>query len=146
MDKRAVLDVSCLMLFEASGDSEIDGLDDATVGSFEEDEDDAESCSYGSSYWECIKKIENDFDQRVDVFCMKDVEEVEIKGNHEEVEKYYCGGYRAAEAVAPPPSNASEESVVAEKFKKSKVHDDPNMKMMNQRDRDRLFWEACLAS
>ncbi|CAI9781137.1 unnamed protein product [Fraxinus pennsylvanica] len=147
MDTRAVLDVSCLMLFEASGDSEIDGVDDATVGSFVEDEDDAESCSYGSFDWKCIKEIENDFDQRVEFFCLKDDEEVENDGNHEEVEdmveQYYCGGYEAAEVVAP---NASEESVVAEKFKKPKVCEDPNMKMMHQRDRDRLFWEACLAS
>ncbi|CAA2973302.1 Hypothetical predicted protein [Olea europaea subsp. europaea] len=152
MDKRAVLDVSCLMLFEASGDSEIDGVDDATVGSFEEDEDDAESCSYESSDWKCIKKIENDSDQRVDIFCLKDDEEVENDGNHGEVEdvveQYYCGNYKAAEVVVPPPRppNASEESEVAEKFKKPKVCDDPDTKMMNQRDKDRLFWEACLAS
>ncbi|KAL2535342.1 uncharacterized protein Fot_16733 [Forsythia ovata] len=147
MEKRAVLDVSSLMLFEASGDSEIDGVDDATVVSFEEDEDDAESCSYGSSHCECIKKIEIDFDQRVEDFCLKDDEELENEGNHEEVEDVvdqYYGGYKARE-VAPPP-NTSEESVVADKFKKSKVCDDANMKMLNQRDRDRLFWEACLAS
>ncbi|KAL2510596.1 Uncharacterized protein Adt_16196 [Abeliophyllum distichum] len=86
MEKRAVLDVSSLMLFEASGDSEIDGVDDATVASFEEDEDDAESCSYGLSHCECIKKIEIDFDQRVEGFCLKDDEEVENEGNHEQVE------------------------------------------------------------
>ncbi|KAL2556726.1 Uncharacterized protein Fot_01465 [Forsythia ovata] len=53
-----------------------------------------------------------------------------------------CGG----DEVALATTWAGYAAAVPEKTKKLKNCEGPNIKLMNQRERDRLFWEACFAS
>ncbi|KAL2540556.1 Uncharacterized protein Adt_01534 [Abeliophyllum distichum] len=53
-----------------------------------------------------------------------------------------CGG----DEVALATTRTSYAATVPEKSKKLKNCEGPNIKLMNQRERDKLFWEACLAS
>ncbi|CAA2996814.1 Hypothetical predicted protein [Olea europaea subsp. europaea] len=53
-----------------------------------------------------------------------------------------CNGDEAA----LPTTRASFSAAVPKKSKKLKTCEVPNVKLLNQGDRDKLFWEACLGS
>lgn len=139
-----LFDASAYMLFEESGDSEAQYFD----GAFELEadapaetaaaEDDAQSCSYGSlSYSARLHEVDAgaDHDFRgADLDDWSGDEEDDGGGSDEDdgVVDQCCRRGKAAAAAMEKPT-------------KSKACEDSKVKM-NEREGDRLFWEACLAS
>ncbi|CAA0824538.1 Unknown protein [Striga hermonthica] len=124
---RPLFDASAYVLFEAIGDSEAEDFDG--VGSVAEAEDDAQSCSSGSASGgergEVARADSGGEDPRRAGVCDRVGEEEEEGSDLEDgVVDQRRGGGTAAPAPAP-------ESVKM---------------MMGDREGDRLFWEACLAS
>ncbi|KAL2238928.1 uncharacterized protein LOC105163197 [Sesamum indicum] len=122
-----LFDASAYLLFEASGDSEAPGaLLDLEPGTGASAEDDAQSCSYGS-----LSDTDEDDEAHVNEVDI-DVN-MDLRGGDEEED----GG-----------SEGEEDGVVDQCRRKEKAlkSNDSNAKMMNEREGDRLFWEACLAS
>ncbi|KAI3449560.1 hypothetical protein Pfo_006225 [Paulownia fortunei] len=136
---RVLFDASAYMLFEASGDSEAQYSDGALELELDAAaEDDAQSCSYGSLYDSaCVHEVDvSDDDFRGADFDDGSGEEEDDGGGSDEedgVVDQCCGRGKAAAAAEEKP-------------KKSKACEDSNVKTMNEREGDRRFWEACLAS
>ncbi|KAL2236527.1 UNVERIFIED_CONTAM: hypothetical protein Sindi_0844400 [Sesamum indicum] len=129
------------MLFEASGDSEAGFFDAAAEAeSGAAAEDDAQSCSYGSvSDSGAVHGVDDaggdaDFDD-------SDGEEEYGGRNSDEEEGVVdqCCGVATKDSVV---AGGAKEKLNHEQ----KACEDSNVKLMNERERDRLFWEACLAS
>lgn len=124
-----LFDASAYMLFEASGDSEAAYFDQESDSSAAEEDDDAQSYSYSSSCGSAARLHEAvdgaddflEFD-----YCSGDEEEEEEDGVVDQCRR------RSRNAAAEPT--------------KSKGCEESNVMMMNEREGDRLFWEACLAS
>ncbi|KAF8006573.1 hypothetical protein BT93_K0775 [Corymbia citriodora subsp. variegata] len=123
--QRKVVDASSFFLFEDSGDSEVDGRDPG----HEEvpmEEDDAESCSYDSSDWA------NAGDDVVVGECDVDVA-TWLRDGHEE-DEYESGDEQDSHVQLPGVEY------------KSCVSVESTNELMNEREKSKLFWEACLAS
>lgn len=130
-DGKMLFDASAYMLFEATGDSDAQCFD----GAFEIDsaaaEDDAQSCSFGSACggaWlnDAVDAGGDDFDA-----WSEDEDDDGGGATSDDDDDGVVDQCRARRAAAPVKSNGCEDS---------------NAKMMNERERDRQFWEACLAS
>ncbi|CAK9175883.1 unnamed protein product [Ilex paraguariensis] len=150
MARRNVFDVCPFLLFEVTGDSEVDS-DLNMVGTIiEEDrvevaEDDAESCS-----------CELDDDVRLNEFDDSDHNREHDHGNDhlhendkeaaEKEEGEVINQDWTGDKGVLSSTNSISKFVMARKRKKSEVCVDKTLEVMNQRDRDRLFWETCLAS
>ncbi|XP_057779423.1 uncharacterized protein LOC130998001 [Salvia miltiorrhiza] len=133
-------DASAHMLFEASGDSEAAYFDAA----FEQEsdaaavkEDDAQSCSYSSS-------CDNTARLHEAVDGGDDIRSVQFDYCSGDDEDDYGGGSDEEDGVVDQCRRRSRNS--AAEPAKSKGCEESNVMMMNEREGDRLFWEACLAS
>ena len=121
------VDFSSYMLFEATGDSEadVDPIVDEIAYEISRDDDDAQSCSYDRSE-NCINIGDEikEFDS-----CCVDNEKKEDNDDGEEVGVYgisYC------------------EDDEIQNYQKSVV--DPGKESLDEMEKNRQFWEACLAS
>lgn len=165
MDWRDYVDISSCMLFETTGDSEADFDITVNMGASSEDtaglaEDDAFSCSCENEYYQ-------DFDHRTEDHVYADDEE-------EEEEKLVDDEYHEEEEVDEGEDNGetvdqvrndhqckagvkvvlkrnsthqkSEEGEVVMEEQQRKKMKVCGAELMNERDKDRLFWESCLAS
>lgn len=157
------VDIFSCMLFESTGDSEADsdfnGADDA--GSSHEAtaglaEDDAFSCS-------CENACYNDFDHPTGTgVYVANADEVEREEAGEYV-SHLCDEYEDEEVESSgancymevvfkrnrDESEAAEseaESVAGQRNKKKLKVCGAELKKLDERDKDRHFWEACLAS
>ncbi|CAA3026790.1 Hypothetical predicted protein [Olea europaea subsp. europaea] len=160
MSRKAVFDVSSFILFEATGDSEVDR--EVPAAAMDVAEDDALSCSactneyINQEEWGGDKvapsnaskgctvvhqqrkklKIGDDYHSRGEE--MEEDDSCSTTG----VVDQECNGDEAA----LPTTRASFSVAVPKKSKKLKTCEAPNIKLLNQGDRDKLFWEACLGS
>ncbi|XP_016493187.1 uncharacterized protein LOC107812554 [Nicotiana tabacum] len=151
-----LIDVSSFMLFEASGDSEFDSnfcstSHDDPVDSFALnppyqrflEDDDAQSCSY-----ECGVHIEDE-DMDLDFH-------IENEDDDDDVRSWSCSdncksvGWNSD--MEEEEEEEDEDDVVEQgwnfgvnRCKKAKV-DSVMEELKCQKDKDRLFWETCLAS
>ncbi|KAL6505088.1 hypothetical protein OROGR_024905 [Orobanche gracilis] len=153
MEKDGVLiDVPACFLFEASGDSESQHFggdseaqhsDAAAMSAEEEDahpsDDDVQSCNCGPLSGIARIGVDGDDDFRcadsVD-FIGREEEDDHGENDLEDGVVDQCLGGR----------KASLEAAAKEKREKLKGCEDSSVKMMSEREEDRLFWEACLAS
>ncbi|KAK4418203.1 hypothetical protein Salat_2233000 [Sesamum alatum] len=130
-----MFDASAYLLFEASGDSEAQCSDagalDLEPGAAAAD-DDAQSCSYGSvSDGVGVREVDMDHVSGDDLRGADFYYEEEDDG----------GGSEGEEDGVVDQWRGKEKAAV-----KSNGCEDSNAKTMNEREGDRLFWEACLAS
>ncbi|KAL8054899.1 hypothetical protein ABFX02_04G022700 [Erythranthe guttata] len=147
---RALFDASAYMLFEASGDSESQYLGGG--GALEPDsdaaEDDAQSCSYGSLLFsDSARRLRDEVDaedSRRGDFDEFSGEEKEEDGGGGGVSEEDDGVVDQRRGGRGNPAAAA--AVDKEKPMKSNGCEGSNVKMMNEGEGDKLFWEACLAS
>ncbi|XP_021906861.1 uncharacterized protein LOC110821361 [Carica papaya] len=134
--KMNVVDVSSFFLFEGTGDSEIDFDHHPTMASTEtrdHADDDAESCSYTHVSFSDSGSIVTEFSD-----CT-------FKGFFDEKD---VGNYREEkdEEVEDQEEVNSYQTVDSSRKKTSVNVIDSVKKLMNEKERSKLFWEACLAS
>lgn len=158
-----LIDVSSFMLFESTGDSEFDSnicstshdpMDSFTYQRFLED-DDAQSCSYECS----VHDLEDDEDMDLDFH----IENEDNYDNNDDDDDDGVGSssYSRSDNYKSVGWNSDvedeDEGDVVEqgwnfgvntcKKAKTKVRVDSGMEELKcQKDKDRLFWETCLAS
>ena len=151
MDVKGTVDFSSYILFEATGDSEADFVDPNLGGYGDEfarvgddhdhghgndhDDDDALSCSYDRSdacnaaeaNWggECCDADDDEEDDGDDVKKEGEEEKDVVYGTS------YCD---------------EDDEMLQEEHHKSFVSFDSNQGSVDEREKNRLFWEACLAS
>uniref|UniRef100_A0A5B6YUN0 Uncharacterized protein n=1 Tax=Davidia involucrata TaxID=16924 RepID=A0A5B6YUN0_DAVIN len=154
MDLRNVVDVSSFLHCEATGDSEADS--DLNMGAVSTDmdvaEDDAQSCSCDLS--DCARVIEFDhFDDDdgddLEYVHDDDDDDDDYDDDDEEEEEEVINQYWAGDDKVAPPSKAPGLvtcTAAAGQRKKSRGCIDPTKELMNEMDRNKLFWETCLAS
>uniref|UniRef100_A0A5B6YUZ5 Uncharacterized protein n=1 Tax=Davidia involucrata TaxID=16924 RepID=A0A5B6YUZ5_DAVIN len=153
MDLRNVVDVSSFLHCEATGDSEADS--DLNMGAVSTDmdvaEDDAQSCSCDLS--DCARVIEFDHfddDDGDDLeYVHDDDDDDDYDDDDEEEEEEVINQYWAGDDKVAPPSKAPGLvtcTAAAGQRKKSRGCIDPTKELMNEMDRNKLFWETCLAS
>ncbi|KAK7270231.1 hypothetical protein RIF29_23232 [Crotalaria pallida] len=128
-------DFSSYILFEATGDSEAD-FDPMMGGTYayehgrdedDDDDDDALSCSYDVSDI-CIASEVNMYDESS---CDGDVDDE--KKEDEEIDGAYGASY-------------CEDDEMQEENQRSYVSFDSSQDSVDEMEKNRLFWEACLAS
>ncbi|KAL8530786.1 hypothetical protein ACS0TY_007721 [Phlomoides rotata] len=130
---KVLFDASAYMLFEASGDSDAQCFDEMDSGAAE---DDAQSCIFesvsGGAPWNEAVDAGSDFYRGADFDGWSEDEDEDGGASCDEEDGVVDQCHRQRTAAAketPVKSNGCEDS-----------------KMMNERERDRQFWEACLAS
>ncbi|GER24782.1 hypothetical protein STAS_00319 [Striga asiatica] len=111
-------DASAYVLFEAIGDSEADQFDGDPVAA----DDDAESCSRGSAPGGAREEVAGGEDEE----NLRDRVEEEEDGGGSDLEDGVVDQCRVGGRGSTPAA--------------------AEMRMMSEREGDRLFWEACLAS
>ncbi|XP_011033637.1 PREDICTED: uncharacterized protein LOC105132057 isoform X3 [Populus euphratica] len=120
---------------EAAGDSEVDS--DPTMSTIDlvDDDDDAESCSCDTADHSCVRDI-------INVAC-SEVEAYQVNYN-------VVGGGddddEEEEGVEVCQSWVHHVHVGLPVKQKSCVSVDSSHESMNEKEKDKLFWEACLAS
>ncbi|XP_022771045.1 uncharacterized protein LOC111314187 [Durio zibethinus] len=139
--KSKVFDVSSFLLFEATGDSEAGFFDPAVsvVNHAEEDDnDDAESCSCDttSDFLPGVRELDSLENKLANV---GDDDHHEDEEDGEVVEQEEVHLYKKCR------DDQRINGVVAKEKKLSAVSVD-STKTMNEMEKNRLFWEACLAS
>ncbi|XWS46739.1 hypothetical protein CRYUN_Cryun14cG0093900 [Craigia yunnanensis] len=131
-----VIDVSSFLLFEATGDSEAGCFDPAMSVINHAEDDDAESCSCDttSDFLPGVRKLNSLEDKAtVDDDHHEDEEDGEVVEQKEvRVYKKCRDDHQRINGVA--------------KEKKSSAVSVDSTKTMNEMEKNRLFWEACLAS
>nr|GLL33120.1 CBL-interacting serine/threonine-protein kinase 7-like [Ipomoea trifida] len=123
------VDVSRFFLFEVTGDSS-----EVVSSSVTEDfwaDDDAQSCSCDSSDAQSIRLFSGE-EERLGSSCI-----VENDGDEEEEDEDGDEVNQSENRGVGPQLKQKESS--------SKVQGG-SVELVNEKDRDRLFWEACLAS
>lgn len=120
-------DVTFYMLLEATGDSEADC--DSNKGEYANeiytaDDDDAESCSYDNESETCDAAELNGYDD----------ESLNADEDDQKKDGVNCG------------TSYCEDDEMQEEHLKSCVSDDSSQELMDEMEKNRLFWEACLAS
>ncbi|CAJ1969137.1 unnamed protein product [Sphenostylis stenocarpa] len=138
MERKEPLDFSSYFCFEASGDSEEADCDDPIfacemtrayggAGHHCDDNDDALSCNYdGSGACDAAEFDESCEDEPGDEISKKEVDEDEKSGVYG---MSYC-----------------EDDEMEEEHMKSYVSFDSSQEFVDEMEKNRLFWEACLAS
>ncbi|XP_044492755.1 uncharacterized protein LOC123216402 [Mangifera indica] len=123
MDEKNVFDVSSYVFFEATGDSEADVVVDPNiVTAVKHKDDDAESCSHNLSGFPFVCDVNNGLDAQA-VHVDDEVEE------GEEVQSYRT--WPGEEQNRPPGD---------------KKKNDSSENVMSEMEKNKLFWETCLAS
>ncbi|XP_028762301.1 uncharacterized protein LOC114720772 [Neltuma alba] len=135
MDMKGTVDVSCYLRFEATGDSEAscDPIKDPNIACRISicDDDDAQSCCYDSS--ESVNS-----DQLINGY---EPDEKRIEDEDEEEVCVYGTTYREEEE-----EDDDDDDCEIQVQKKVRVCGDSGPKKMDEMEKNRLFWEACLAS
>ncbi|KAK9282163.1 hypothetical protein L1049_005075 [Liquidambar formosana] len=138
MESRNVVDVSCFLLFEDSGDSEAD-FDPIMAVDVAHDnnvaDDDAESCSCDLSDCERVCELK---DLEVQEY-FEDSDDDDYEGEVNSYGQSYSGEQKGLTKIA------SGLMMAAGQDQKSRAGVDSAMEM-NEMERNRLFWETCLAS
>ncbi|KAK8654299.1 hypothetical protein V6N13_128270 [Hibiscus sabdariffa] len=131
-----VIDISCFLLLEATGDSETLCFDPAmsVVDDDDDDDDDAESCSCDTPG---VREL-NELEQKVNVGEEDDEEEEEEEGKVVELQKE-PGLHKNCRDGS---DHQSFNGVGKGKKPSSASVDSPE----TLNEKNRLFWEACLAS
>ncbi|XP_061346644.1 uncharacterized protein LOC133292265 [Gastrolobium bilobum] len=133
MDRKDPVEFSSYIHFEATGDSEVDcdpkmdgyACEIARVGGDDVDDDDALSCSYDVSDT-CNAAELNGYES-----CGDDDDDE--KKQDEEKDKVYGTSY-------------CEDDEMQEEHKESSVSFDSGQELVDEIEKNRLFWQACLAS
>lgn len=145
-----VVDVSSFMLFESTGDSEADSDLNMVANSLSDDNmgvtyevDDALSCC-SDSCESSVRDYNDDHDQEYAQFSNKKEQHYDYNPRYrdrnddeEEEDK--------DDAIDQDWTSGKEGFVLARK-KKSNVYEDSTMEPMKKEEKDKLFWETCLAS
>lgn len=113
---------SPFLLFEATGDSEVDGRDPQHEG-VPMEVDDAESCSYDSSDW---------------------IDADDVGGEYEDATAWLGDCHEEDEDEFEDEQDSHVQLPKVEY--KSCVSVESTSELMNEMERSKLFWEACLAS
>ncbi|XP_054804448.1 uncharacterized protein LOC129307494 [Prosopis cineraria] len=136
MDRKPT-DVSRFMLFEATGDSEADGdaiMDDQSDGADgDDDDDDAESFSYEGSEshnWDLV-----DQQLRGHTPCVADAECEHPDGKKNDEEEADVHG-----------TSYCDDDEIQKHQHRSSLSVDSAQQLMDEMEKNRRFWEACLAS
>ncbi|GMY16525.1 glutamic acid-rich protein-like [Fagus crenata] len=139
-----VVDVSSFMLFEATGDSEADS--NTILGDIGQNismaDDDAESCSYDLSD-DSYRASELDCDIQSYVHVDYDDDEDDDEDDDDDDEEHEEDD---EEEVHSYQRWTSKQDWKLMGHQKSSVSVDTSKELMNEAERSRLFWEACLAS
>ncbi|XVE77706.1 hypothetical protein DITRI_Ditri13aG0084400 [Diplodiscus trichospermus] len=144
-NKSKVVDVSSFLLFEATGDSEAGCFDPAAMSvthhaeeeEEEEEEEDAESCSCnGTSEFSPGVRQHNSLEEKAK--GGDDHHEDEEDG--EVVDQKEVGVYKKCR------DDHRQINGVAKEEKASSAVSVDSTETMNEKEKNRLFWEACLAS
>ncbi|CAJ1880204.1 unnamed protein product [Sphenostylis stenocarpa] len=116
-------DVSSYMLLEASGDSENDC--NPTMGEHEigREDDDAQSCIYDSSETSNAAELNGFWNNDHDADEVEDEKKCEFHGTS------YC-----------------DDDDEMQEHQKSCVSDESSQELVDEMEKNRRFWEACLAS
>ncbi|XP_031121136.1 uncharacterized protein LOC116024381 [Ipomoea triloba] len=128
------VDISRFFLFEVTGDSS-----EVVSSSVTEDfwaDDDAQSCSCDSSDAQSIRLFSGE-EERLGSSCC-----VENGGEEEEDEEDEEDG----DEVNQSENRGGVGPLQKQNESSSKVQGGGSVELVNEKDRDRLFWEACLAS
>ncbi|KAK8633734.1 hypothetical protein V6N13_014572 [Hibiscus sabdariffa] len=139
--KSKVIDVSYFLHLEATGDSEAGYFDPAAssvINRAQDDDDDAESCSCEidttSDLLHMVTELDYSLDHGPNV-----VDDHEDDGDGEVVDQeVHCH-----EKCRYDPCI---HGIIAKESKKPSVVPVDSTKTMNEMEKNRLFWEACLAS
>ncbi|KAF7818253.1 phosphopantothenoylcysteine decarboxylase subunit VHS3 [Senna tora] len=128
MDIKATSDFSSYFLFEATGDSE--ALSDPIMDdvAFSDDDDDAQSCSYDASETHNVSKVINGYvsHHELDDDEKKEDEEVCFYGR-----SYY---------------EDDDDDEIQQPHKSSESVDSSSESLVDEIEKNRRFWEACLRS
>lgn len=144
--KRKVVDVSSFLLFEATGDSEAGCFDPALSAAAkddDDDDDDAESCSSSDLLPAgTVMELKYSLDEKLsandgydDHDHYEDEEDGEVVDQIKEVHFYKKCRDDHQRSIINGSVVAKETSVSVD-----------STKTMNETEKSRLFWEACLAS
>lgn len=133
MGTKNVVDLSSFFLVEATGDSEVDF--DPNLAIIDLADDDAESCSCDVSEDSCVGDL-NGCEVEGCANVVDDQEEEQEQEQEKEKEKEEIHVYH---------SWTGEHTETTAK-QKSCVSVDSTNESMNEMEKNRLFWEACLAS
>ncbi|CAK7348226.1 unnamed protein product [Dovyalis caffra] len=142
---RKSVDVSSFLLVEATGDSEVDS--DANMASIDlvddADDDDAESCCCDSSDHSCASDFINGARSEVEAYnvnchVVDDADDDDDDDEEEEEEQ--------EKGVHVYQSWVEHGHVGLPMKQKSCVSADSAKESLNEQEKNRLFWEACLAS
>lgn len=118
---RNLVDVSSFLFFEATGDSELDSVDpNVSITTFSQHDDDAESCSYDSSDFHTAH------DEVINDSCCHHFQACIIDDNVEEGDEAH--------------------SHIRDEKKSSVSVDSSHEELPSEMEKNRLFWETCLAS
>ncbi|XP_011015206.1 PREDICTED: uncharacterized protein LOC105118851 [Populus euphratica] len=131
------VDVSSFLLVEATGDSEVDSDPNMTfVDLVDDDDGDAESCSCDTSYHSCVNGVYIEVEEYHVNYNVVDEEQEEQEQEKQQQDKgVHVYQSRVDHGHAGLPMK-----------QKSCVSVDSANESMNEKEKNRLFWEACLAS
>ncbi|GFQ02337.1 hypothetical protein PHJA_002377700 [Phtheirospermum japonicum] len=143
INDRVLLDASAYVLFEATGDSEAQHFGgDLESQHSDAAEDDALSCSYARSGKE-VDGGDDDDDFRPPADF--DLDNWIVGGEDDDGGGGGGGMSDLEDGVVDQCRGGGKAAAAKEKVKKSKGCCE-DLKMISEREGDRLFWEACLAS
>ncbi|KAK8521830.1 hypothetical protein V6N13_021910 [Hibiscus sabdariffa] len=133
---RAV-DVSSLLLFEATGDSESGCNFDPVVADTnnrEDDDDDAESCSC-DTVLPCVSEIDSLENRFANADDDDDDDDGVVEQREVQMYKKCCRDDRVNGGFVAKDKKTSSDVLV-----------ENSNQTLNEKEKNRLFWEACLAS
>lgn len=146
MDEMNVVDVSSFMLLEATGDSEVDSELNMDVaadhGADDDDDDDAQSCSCDLLDY-CGPEFDYDH--------LGHAHDQDLHFDHDD---HFDDDEDEGEVIdqdwTHDDNDDDDDQVGLSSTAKAGLHKkssvDSNMELMNEMEKNRLFWEACLAS
>ncbi|XWS36230.1 hypothetical protein CRYUN_Cryun20dG0067500 [Craigia yunnanensis] len=134
--KNKVVDISSFLLFEATGDSETGCFDPAMSVINHAEDDDAESCSCDttSGFLPGVREL-NSLEDKANIG----------DDHHEDEEDGEVVEQKEVRVYKKRRVDHQRNNGVAKEKKLSAISVD-STKTMNEMEKNRLFWEACLAS
>ncbi|KAI9400257.1 hypothetical protein POPTR_002G213900v4 [Populus trichocarpa] len=142
------VDVSSFLLVEATGDSEVDSDPNMTIIDLVDDDDgDAESCSCDTSYHSCVNGVYSEVEEYHVNYNVVDEEQHQHQHQQQEEEEEEEEEEQQQEkGVHVYQSRVDHGHAGLPVKQKSCVSVDSANESMNEKEENRLFWEACLAS
>ena len=135
------VDVSSFLLVEATGDSEVDSDPNMTIIDLVDDDDgDAESCSCDTSYHSCVNGVYSEVEEYHVNYNVVDEEQHQLQEEEEEEKQQQEKGVHVYQ------SRVDHGHAGLPVKQKSCVSVDSANESMNEKEENKLFWEACLAS